>query len=99
MKTANFFDKAALGASTILKGFQWNSFVDTLAATSLGIHFDEQVAGTYEGRTSLELTVNLLSRLFPKIAIDPVGEKAQSFGTELAATAQRINPDIQVLRH
>src|ERR1700722_1184144 len=94
MSLANFFDKAALGASTILKNFNRHLFIESLERRSVGIFFDSEGAQSSEGKIALELSVNLLARLYPRLAIHGVGNDAHLFRKALISLAQQINPQI-----
>lgn len=94
MPLANFFDKAALAASQILKGFDYDTFKTTLEAHVVGLAFDDTAAASDEGRTTLELAVNLLARLYPRLAIAPHGRQAADLAVDLANAARAINPAI-----
>src|ERR1051326_8490754 len=98
MSLANFFDKAALGASSILKGFDRLRFAESLSSKSIGICFDSEAAESSEAKVALDLTVNLLARLYPKLAIHSIGEPARNFEQALIRLAQEINPPLEIGR-
>jgi hypothetical protein len=64
----------------------------------IGLTFDESAANPPEGQTTLDLAVRLLARLYPAIAINPVGSAADDLATRLRALALGINDQIE-MRH
>lgn len=96
MALAQFFEKAALAASQILKDFDYSAFIDALNFHSIGIFFDASAASSPEGINSLELSVNLLARLYPKLVITSTKEGTDSVESHLRQIATNINPEIDV---
>jgi len=94
MALAKFYDKAALAASHILRGFDEKAFANAISATPITLFFDKSAAESREGRWTLELAVNLLARLYPRISI--VSEKQSELVSKLAKNARAINPQIEV---
>jgi hypothetical protein len=98
MALANFFDKAALAASHILQGYDTDAFRDRLLSSVIDVAFDNAAVESIEGRRTLELSVNLLARLYPRIAILPLTRNVEAFYQELGDIAKAINPDVDVAR-
>lgn len=98
MALAEFFDKAALAASQVLQGFDRAHFEDTLNSRPIGVAFDDSAVCSREGMTTLELTVNLLSRLYPRIAIVPSGTVSEEATEHFVSLARSINPKIDIER-
>lgn len=96
MALANFFDKAALGASQILQGFSFDVFRSTLNGHTIGVAFDDAVQSS-EGAISLELALNLLARLYPKIVIRPLSASGGPQIERLITLTKNINPDIELV--
>ena len=94
MALANFFDKASLGLSQILKGCDRNELERLLWDRTVGIFYDENASTSKEGRATLDLTVRLLARLYPKIRIEST--YANELKDQLAALAKSINPVIDI---
>jgi len=94
MALANFFDKSALAASQVLNGYDPSAFRDLLQASPVEIVFDQHCISTSEGKASLELTVRLLSRLYPEIIFTALDASDQDNVNELKLLAQSINPNI-----
>ena len=94
MSLANFFDRAALAASSVLHGFDAAEFGRALESRNVGVLFDDAAVCSFEGRETLQLLTNLLSRLYPQLSLLPHGAKATIFLQTLEALARAINPDI-----
>jgi hypothetical protein len=76
MALANFSDRAAQAASQVLPGFDLASFAEVLLSRVVGVAFDAAAVRTREGRATLELAVNLLARLYPRLALVPASGKS-----------------------
>jgi molybdopterin/thiamine biosynthesis adenylyltransferase len=98
MALAPFFDKAALAAATVLAGFDRDAFAATLDAHVVGVAFDEAGATAREGRTTLELAVNLLARLYPQLAMAGQGALAAAYSEQLVEIARAVNPQVEIAR-
>jgi len=94
MALAKFFDKTALAASHILRGFEPELFSETLASKNIAVFFDKSAEDTREGRWTLELAVNLLARLYPKISI--LSPENSDLMMHLSDIAKAINPLIEI---
>ena len=94
MAVAPFFDKAALGASQVLQGFDFKAFQEALERQVVGVAFDE-AACSHEGRATLDLTVNLLARLYPSLTFRASGD-GEGIRADLQSLAKAINPVIVV---
>lgn len=95
MALANFFNKIALGASQILKGYNTNAFENKLLSNCVLIFFDDNAATTSEGKATLDLLVRLIARLYPVIQIQ--NDQSGSLVAELKKLALEINPQIEIL--
>ena len=95
MALANFFDRAVTGASNILQGFDENMFRQILEKETVGLVFDQSAVATTEGRITLELSANLLARLYPNIAII-AGRQLKEVRTSIVELIKGINPDISI---
>lgn len=62
----------------------------------MGITFDEVAAASPEGRVTLELVVNLLARLYPRLVLAGGVRRGRRLATVLADQARAINPSIDV---
>ena len=95
MALARFFSKTALAASHILRGFDQRAFEETLAARTVDIFFDGTAESTCEGRWTLELSVNLLARLYPALSI--TSSNRSGLVEQLVKRALAINPRIDIV--
>lgn len=96
MALANFFDKTAMAASQALSGIDHSSFATEIGAQNIGLAFDDSATESQEGRYALELSINLLARLYPRISIIPKGHRAEAAVEGLVAAAKAINPEIEI---
>lgn len=96
MAIASFFDRAALAAWQVLEGADYAALTTELTQVTVGVGFDDRAAASPEGRVTLELAVNLLARLYPRLALVGRGRRAQRLEAELADQARAINPVIDL---
>lgn len=92
MALAPFFGKTALAASSVLQGFDRAAFESLLNRHVVALAFDDEAVASDEGWTAIELSVNLLARLYPRLAIVPLGTGAERRMPALETLAQSINP-------
>lgn len=99
MAYARFFEKSAISAASLLRRFDYSGFRSVLEASTIGIGFDESAVISPEGRVTLDLLVDLLARLYPRIAIgrtdDALGDPSGT-AQAMADRALAINPDIEI---
>ena len=96
MALANFFGKTALAITHVLRDLDYSSLSDLIGRQVIGLVFDDKAASSFEGRITLELSTNLLSRLYPRIRLMPKGSTADSFGPVVVSIAKSINPVIEI---
>jgi hypothetical protein len=96
MALANFFDKAAVAAAQALQGVDYASLAASLEARVVGLAFDDHAVTRPEGKWTLELAINLLARLYPRLALIPDGSQAEAAVASLIAIAHSINPEIEI---
>jgi hypothetical protein len=96
MALANFFDKAAVAAAQVLQGIDYASLAASLESRVVGLAFDDQAVAKPEGKLTLELAMNLLARLYPRLALIPDGAHAEASVADLIAIAHSINPEIEI---
>jgi hypothetical protein len=97
MAVANFFSKSAAAAADVLNGFDHGQYLQRLEKTSVGLCLGESAATSAEGAVCAELAVNLLSRMFPRLAICSTGPTSHALAEKLSGLARDINPDIELL--
>jgi hypothetical protein len=96
MAFANFFDRSATAASQVLANFRLEDFKDRLSAHVVALSFDDAAANSPEGRSTLDLSVRLLARLYPVLAVQPVGLAAGEYAAHLRKLARSINDQIEL---
>ena len=98
MALANFFDKAALAAAQVLRGYDRAALEGALSSHVVGVFFDAGAADASEGCAALDLTVRLAARLYPRVRITCAaadGRVTDLLG-DLVRLARQINPDIEI---
>ncbi|WPU94753.1 E2 ligase fold family C protein [Mucilaginibacter sabulilitoris] len=96
MALANFFDKSALAASQILQGYDRTEFENRLLTSAIEVTFDGNAVKSGEGIATLELTIRILARLYPKIVFTELEPDTADYKHRLIALAQAINPEIEL---
>lgn len=96
MAIADYFQRSVNAASQVLKDFNYDGFVKLLERHRIGLVIDEAAAKSTEGRATADLTVRLLARFYPKIAIVAADDSAKTEVAALRALALAINPKISV---
>ncbi len=94
MALATFFDKTALSAATLLKGFNRQGFEEKLTSNKIAVILGSQQECSSEQLVAVELLVNLLARLYPKLSI--LSDGGGQIRDRLVALAVSINPDIEI---
>lgn len=98
MPLADYHRRTAIAASQVIAGFDEQLFQATLENTTVGIALGREVGKTREGRALADLTVRLLARLYPTLALLP-RSGAEPLSAELSALAKEINPNITIADH
>ena len=80
----------------MLHGFDRVAFAEALSSQVIGVAFDGAAARSPEGRTTLDLSVNLLARLYPRLAVVPLDVSARNAAEEMCRDARAINPEIEI---
>jgi hypothetical protein len=94
MALANFFDKIALSAAQMLKGYNRQDFEQLLLQEHIVVYFTNEAALSFEGEHLLRLLVNLLGRLYPNLTI--ANANGEALVAELQTVAKSINPVIDL---
>ena len=97
MGLANFHHRSATAASQILRGFDLRGFENMLDESLIAVAFDDVGARSREGAITLELTVNLLARLYPRLALIALDTSEGVVRTRLERLARNINPAIDIV--
>lgn len=96
MAIAKFFDKAALAASQILEGYDTDVFAQKLTDSPVEIAFDNNAITSKEGLATIDMTIRLLARLYPKLIISALDPGAEEVKSSLIALALSISPVIEI---
>lgn len=91
MALARYFDKSLLAGSAVLQGFDPAAFANVLEKHVVGLSWDRAVAASPAGRVALEMSVELLARLYPTLLLEARGEGADALRPVLAERAREIN--------
>jgi Prokaryotic E2 family C/ThiF family len=89
MALPDYFRRSAVAAAQVLQGFNEDTIRERVEGLTVGVAVGEDAAMTREGTVVSELTVRLLARLYPQIAI---GGEQES----LSELARAINPNIEL---
>lgn len=92
MALAKYFSKNLLAISQVLKKGSSDDFRETLDKNVIGIAFDDTINSS-EGKIAFDLTIRLLSRLYPKLKF--IDYSSGSDYQALLALSKSINPDIE----
>ncbi len=95
MALADYYARTAVAASQVIAGFDEQAFRTALEGACVGVSFDRDAAESREGQALLDLTVRLLTRLYPTIAVQPA-PGAEEFAEHLNGLAKAINPRITI---
>src|SRR4051812_5833975 len=86
---AKYFSKDLLAINQVLKHpIDHESILDCV---KIGIYFDDNAVNTNEGTIGVELTVRLLSRLYPTIHIHALNVAGKKLQQEMKNLAMEIN--------
>ena len=99
MGLAPYFDKAALSATSLLRGVDHARFRQLLLEQAVDICFDAESAESAEARTTLEFAVELCSRLYPTLGIRQLATdrpQVRELVERLVSRARSINPEIAI---
>lgn len=95
MAIAKYFSKDLLAINQLLKSSNKN-LEDILLKTRVGIAFDTNAIETKEGNKALDLSIRLLSRLYPFLSIIDLSSQNESKVSELKKLAKSINSCIEI---
>jgi hypothetical protein len=94
MALAPYYDKASIAASQVVAGFDPAAFEAELTGTAVGVSFSSADIARSQGAACVDLTLRLLARLYPTLAIvgeDDCADKVDA----LKGLATSINPRIE----
>lgn len=96
MGLAPYFDKVVLAASHVLGGFDLGAFEETLESHVPFVVFNQEGL-SLEGRVTLDLLVNLLARLYPRLGVQGYDDPSEREAERLRQYATTVNPDIELV--
>lgn len=96
MSLAEYFERNAQAAASLVQGFDASVLASLLEAEIVGIAVDGTAEASEEGRASVDLTLRLLSRVYPKLAITGLSGASAKYLTTLRNLALAINPRIEL---
>ena len=96
MALAEYFSKNLLAISQVLKNGTSEQFQNVLNNAVIGVAFDDECK-TPEGKATLDLTIRLVARLYPKIKFIDLTTKNKDLVIELKKLALSINSKIEVV--
>lgn len=97
MAFANFQSRSVMAASQVLQQFSVDAFQDLLLDQLVGVAFDGPSIQSSDGLATIDLAVNLLARVHPRIALLPLDREARASTESVVQTAYGINPEIQIM--
>lgn len=96
MARADYFDRSVQAAFQILEDFDQHAFLKKVDSHRVAIAFDSNIQ-TPEAASAADLTIRLLARFYPKIAIVPLDKAARRTALKLKKLALAINPKISII--
>jgi len=96
MALANFFDKAALAVSQVLRNFDRAAFQQQLESSPVLLAFDGNAVTSPQGRATIDLSARLLGRLYPCVVVHALDQAAQTHVHSVQSILQAINPVIDL---
>lgn len=96
MALADYFHRNAQAAAALVRGFDANALAEKLGKHVIGIAFDKTVKSSPEAQATLDLTLRLVSRLYPTVAIAPLEGRQNRYVKQLHELARAINPKIDI---
>lgn len=98
MALADYFERNAQAASSLLRGLDTSLLACRLEQEVIAIVVDASVATSAEGRAVVDLSLRLASRLYPTIALVGAKGTPAAYLKGLRALAKGINPKITLKR-
>lgn len=93
MAIANFYKRAAVAAAQVVAGFNEDAFRRTLEECRIGVAMGAEASSLKEGRALADLSIRLLTRLYPAIDLRIADDTHRG---ELEKLARSINPEIEL---
>ena len=98
MRVANFFDRSAAAMAQVLSGADPEGLRARLSTLAVILAFDRAAAESTEGSVALELTTDLLARLYPGLRPMPLDDAPSTvaLAERLRKAARAIHPQIEL---
>jgi hypothetical protein len=93
---ADYFHRNAQAAAALVSGFDAELLAKKLEAHVVGLAIDETAQLSTEAQATADLAVRLLARVYPTLAIVPLGKAKLTGLTGLKQLAREINPKIDL---
>lgn len=93
---AEYFARNAQAAAALVQGFDASLLGARLEGEVIGIAYDASVERNAEGQAALDLSLRLLSRLYPTLAIVALPGTKPVYLRRFRALARSINPRIDI---
>ena len=94
MGLAKYYSKNSLALKQLLNSADLNQFESILNSHVVEIAFDSDCR-TFEGASTLDLLIRLISRLYPSIKVSFLDDSVEKVKAELEIKARLINPNIE----
>src|SRR5687768_1258044 len=92
-----FFNKASLAAMSVLRASNQVVVAQALERHVIGLAYSDDAIASPNGLAMVELSANLLARLYPRVCLVPRGKRAVTYAVTLAELMRQINPRIELV--
>lgn len=96
MALADYFERNAQAVTSLIKHYDVALLAQLLHAQVIGIAFDGNAERNKESVASIDLTIRLVARLYPTVAICGLKDASRPFVEQMVRLARAINPKIDV---
>lgn len=97
MALPDYFERNAQAAAALIQGFDASALASLLEKEVIGVAVDSSVEASAEARCAVDMTLRLLSRLYPTLAIFGGPGVRSEYLASLTGLALAINPKIDLL--
>jgi hypothetical protein len=95
---APYFDKALQSVTSLIAGHSGDAVRKKLEGQRVALAFDAKALQACDARAAIELTTDLLSRLYPALDLLAMGAECEKGLARLASIAREANPSIEIGR-
>lgn len=96
MAFADYFEKNLQSAALILQGIDAEAFKNTIEKEVVAVAMDDKALASKEGRATSDLSVRLLARLYPTLALVTLGKARSEDLERYRALARAVNSKIDL---